>query len=89
MDSFQRRIYRPATLCEVCDKACGGCSWSKKGVQKPVAGWDAIRNDLRDAGESYIVLSCPEFVVEEKNRWAYEKFDPEAIREQYEKGDRR
>lgn len=79
--------YTPNTLCEVCEKACGGCPWSKHGVQRPVYGWDAIRKDIRvskDAPplESYIVLDCPLFELEERHRWAYEKFDPEAIREQ-------
>ena len=83
MDAYAKLIYRPATLCEVCNNACGGCVWSKHGVQKPVPGWDAIRRDLSDSGESYIVLDCPKFELEEHNRWAYEKFDREKIREQY------
>lgn len=83
--------YRPATLCEVCANACGGCSWSAYGVQQPVKGWDAIRHDVaandkskgeaRQAmSESYVVLGCPEFKLEEHHRWAYERFDPEAAR---------
>lgn len=48
------------TICWKCANACGGCEWSKKRA-KPVAGWEAIRRDLYDGIESYIVLSCPEF----------------------------
>lgn len=96
---YEKSMYRMRTLCEVCANAYGGCSWSKRGVQQPVEGWDAIRHDLttftrrkdgKNIGntmESYMVLKCPQFELEEHNRWAYEKFDPEAIREQYGKGD--
>ena len=81
--------YRPATLCEVCARALGHCPWSEPGNQSPVPGWDAIRNDIyADNGvpgvkrfaESYIVLQCPLFVLEEHNRWAFERFDPEKIK---------
>ena len=65
--------YTVSTLCEICQNACGGCSWSERGVQKPVEGWDAIRNDLyvnhgtvgkpiSFLDESYIVLDCPQCV---------------------------
>ena len=80
-------VYKPITLCEVCTKACGKCSWSKYGVQKPVDGWTAIRRDILACGgmtESYLVLDCPEFVLEEHNAWAFARFDPEAIRQKYE-----
>lgn len=57
---------------------------------RPVPGWDAIRNDLKmqvKAGEndryveSYIVLRCPLFTLEEHYRWAYERFDPDHARD--------
>jgi hypothetical protein len=65
---------------------------------RPVEGWDAIPNNIlsrkivngkehRVRLESYIVLNCPLFEMEERHRWAYEKFNPEAIREQYGKED--
>ena len=97
MTEQPKDIYTPRTLCEVCKNAYGDCPWSKKGVQKPVDGWDAIRNDLttfvrrrdgKNVGntmESYIVLDCPLFDLEERHRWAYEKFDRDAIREKYGK----
>lgn len=77
--------YTPSTLCEICGNACGHCSWSQKNVQKPVEGWEAIRNDIMPHGkgaeqvESYVVLSCPEY---EPDRYA-ERFPfnrKEAIR---------
>lgn len=86
MTDYQKSLYKPATLCELCENACGKCSWSKAGDMKPVEGWDAIRKDLFGNIESYIVLDCPQFVLEEKNAWAYEKFNREAIREKYGKG---
>ena len=57
------------TLCWFCDKACGGCRWSRKDEQKPVEGWDAVRRDvpMTDNGggvhwaESYVVLDCPAY----------------------------
>lgn len=68
--------YRPTTLCEICANACGGCSWSEYGKQKPVEGWEAIRNDiLTNHGapgkplisfeESYIVLACPQYAPDQ------------------------
>ena len=82
--------YTPGTLCEVCANACGGCSWSEKDVQQPVEGWDAVRRDIsimeyrgeqrQMLSESYVVLDCPLFELEERHRWAYKRFDPEAIR---------
>lgn len=88
MTSFEREHYVPHTLCEVCTKACGGCSWSKKGVQQPVEGWDAIRYDIPQPRqfftESYIVLHCPEFELEPHNEWAYKRFNPERVRRQIE-----
>ena len=91
MSAHDLEIYKPRTLCEVCENACGGCSWSEAGVQKPVEGWDAVQNDLwlgdpsvtgrfEHYQESYVVLHCPEFKLEERNRWAFERFDPEAVR---------
>lgn len=84
MNEFEKRNYKPLTLCELCTKACGFCTWSERGVQKPVEGWKAIRRDLLGVGESYLVLECPEFDLEERHRWAYEKFDPEWIKRQSE-----
>lgn len=75
------------TLCEVCGNACGGCSWSEYGVQRPVPGWDAVRNDIRTPGdrakprvESYAVLDCPEFVLEERYAREYQAFDRAWVR---------
>lgn len=53
------------TLCLECANACGGCSWSRKKA-KPVKGWNAIRKDLVGGIESYIVVSCPEYVPDGK-----------------------
>ena len=85
------------TLCDVCENACGGCEWSEKWVQKPIPGWDAVRRDVpteiawngkkrHKMDESYTVLHCPKFVLEEK--WAswYEKWDPEKRRRELECG---
>lgn len=92
MTDVEKRQYTPRTLCEVCANACGGCSWSRQGEQKPVDGWDAVRHDLQYGEsaysgqkkefyeESYIVLHCPEFELEPHNEWAYKKFKPENIR---------
>lgn len=87
----QHPNYKPTTLCDVCANACGGCSWSEQGVQQPVEGWDAIRHDVAandkskgyarmTLSESYVVLACPMFELEERHRWAYERFDPEVTR---------
>lgn len=98
LSNFEKSVYNMRTLCEVCAKACGDCPWSEYGKMRPVDGWDAIKTSvltrrtqkgeyLPTKVESYIVLNCPLFELEEQHRWAYEKFDREAIREQYGKGD--
>ena len=60
------KFYKPKTLCWDCDNATGGCSWSEHMNHTPVKGWYAVRNDIKTKEgthtESYIVISCPEFV---------------------------
>ena len=57
------------TICWDCKNAIGNCSWSDHWEHKPVKGWVAERSDLVNteggAVESYIVISCPEFVPDE------------------------
>ena len=74
--------YVPLTLCELCGNACGRCRWSRKDVQKPVEGWEAVRRDVymteEEGGhmtESYVVLSCPEFDLEVQHWFWYLNFD--------------
>ena len=59
-------VQKPKTLCWDCANATGGCSWSDHWKHQPVKGWYAVRNDLKSKEgtmvESYIVISCPEFV---------------------------
>lgn len=85
-------IHPILTLCDVCENACGSCEWSEKWVQKPVPGWDAVRRDVSNETtidgkriqmlvESYIVLRCPKFVLEEKWAASYARWDPEKRRE--------
>lgn len=80
--------YCPQTLCEVCDNALGGCSWSEKDKQQPIPGWTAVRKDIivgdgksRHLTESYAVFECPQFKLEEHNRWAYDRFQKKMKRE--------
>ena len=73
------------THCDYCANACGFCSWSKKGVQRPVPGWDAVRLDIHVPGdrsiiESYIVIGCPEFVLEKHWDSVYRAVDWEKVR---------
>lgn len=56
---------KPNTICWDCANATGNCSWSDFWQHEPVKGWYAVRNDLHKSEadiESYIVISCPEFV---------------------------
>jgi hypothetical protein len=49
--------------CWRCERACGGCTWSKNG--KPVDGWEATPTIIRDyIGDfpSYKITYCPEFI---------------------------
>lgn len=59
------------TLCDICENATGFCRWSQKGVQKPVHGWTATRQD-GDTG--WTVLDCPEKRIPERYRLYYEQF---------------
>ena len=50
------------SICWDCERACAGCSWSRR--FKPVPGWNALPAKLvqRDGPVStYIVLECPQF----------------------------
>ena len=76
-----------ATLCDYCANACGGCRWSRKGVQRPVPGWDAVRRDIcltenrpSPMTESYIVIRCPEFQTECHREAEYRRVDWENVR---------
>lgn len=57
--------------CWTCQKACGGCSWSRS--FSPVPGWRANKTKKRGQGgtkggyiESYYIRSCPEYDPEPK-----------------------
>lgn len=60
------------TLCWFCDKAVGGCSWSRS--FEPVEGWEARETRIKlskdpATGEqmydtSFFVMACPEYVVD-------------------------
>lgn len=54
-----KRFRGKVTLCWVCQNCFGGCSWSSEYI--PVEGW---KTKPRDGTESYLVLSCPEFLPE-------------------------
>lgn len=74
---YDLACYSPRTLCELCEKACGGCSWSMYGVQEPVEGWVAVRRDIRANKRykvSYIVLDCPEFLCDVRCEHYYKKW---------------
>lgn len=55
------------TLCWICKKAIGGCSWARE--LKPVKGWEAEETKIQEEGytqRSYHVKSCPEFQPDKK-----------------------
>jgi hypothetical protein len=59
----KKRQEENGQLCYICQKACGGCSWSKRFV--PVPGWDAKPTIIKDKEgyiSSYKINKCPEFV---------------------------
>lgn len=60
-----KRIYG-TNICIECQKACGGCSWSKS--FEPIEGWTAKKCHLPMVGrnsvtyiETYYITACPEF----------------------------
>ena len=84
------------TLCEVCGNACGGCEWTEFWTRRPVPGWDAVRRDVKNRHmwngkvtyhytESYVVLHCPKFRMEERWTEWFEAFDPEKRRKALKK----
>ena len=62
-------------LCWLCEKACGGCSWSKDFT--PIEGWKAIPTKISSYTmlsngrrkkyymDSYEIHECPEFEFSE------------------------
>lgn len=64
-------VPRRSTKCWDCEKACGGCSWSRS--FEPVPGWTAQKTEVKSATcnsgkmcsylmPSYHVIDCPQFV---------------------------
>lgn len=68
------------TLCWMCAKSCGQCSWSER--FEPVDGWDAekcvVNFGRYGREESYLVRRCPEFVHEGRHR--YTDLDEEGMK---------
>ena len=65
------------SLCWECANAYGGCSWTGidetgKVMFQPVEGWDAVETTISLGGrrmdKSYKVISCPEFLREQKEK---------------------
>ena len=53
--------------CWTCQKACGGCSWSRSFT--PVKGWIAEKTFIESNGEhanSYKIISCPEYIKDKR-----------------------
>ena len=76
MKKGQEARWRP-NICQDCQKACGGCSWSELDETtgeikfQPVPGWTATKvilkagNGGRKHIETYHITACPEFVPDE------------------------
>ena len=62
--AYGKVVVKPQTICWDCRNAVGGgCSWFTD--YTPVAGWKAVKTELRGGYydyESYLVQHCPEFV---------------------------
>lgn len=65
------------TLCWNCKNTSGNkCPWFSK-AEKPVEGWNAVRNDIFVANrkvKSYYVIDCPNFVKEDIERLTDDQF---------------
>ena len=57
------------TLCWKCSNATGGCSWSKSLL--PIDGWET-EEKIIDHQPTHKVISCPEFVADNKKKVAVE-----------------
>ena len=56
-------------LCWTCQKATGGCQWSRRG--KPIDGWDAKPAVVHANGvplPSYAIVGCPEYITDEMKK---------------------
>ena len=59
------------TICWECEKASGGCSWSRDFI--PVEGWNAVPTKIQQRNsdgksisiDSFDVVECPEFELME------------------------
>ena len=68
-DTRKYKESKNSTLCWNCEKATGGCSWSRDFT--PVEGWKAKPTKIKEDGgktiiDSFIVKKCPEFVADER-----------------------
>ena len=75
MKDVRDMVQKNSQLCWLCEKACGGCSWSKDFT--PVPGWKAtpttmVSSTVNRQGkkkkyyiESYAIHECPEFAIME------------------------
>lgn len=62
-EAVKKRREEDSQPCYLCEKACGGCSWSKHFI--PVKGWDATPTIIRDSKgdiHSYKIRKCPHFI---------------------------
>lgn len=68
----KRPPVKPATLCWSCERAIGGCSWSKAKNPQPVKGWKAeptkIRVSFGESIDSYLVGECPLYVPDKRKK---------------------
>lgn len=55
---------KKSQLCETCQNACGGCSWSDR--FKPVEGWEAFPTIIKQGDgretSSYKIINCPSYI---------------------------
>ena len=71
LEPSEKKVYKQ-TLCWWCKNAVGRCSWSEVDESQknrpikyePVSGWVAVKTERGDYN-SYVVLSCPEFVQDD------------------------
>jgi hypothetical protein len=71
MSKVKEYVTKDSQLCWDCNKACGGCSWSRDFI--PVPGWKAVPTKIlqcsqngsgkarRYCCDSYEIYECPEF----------------------------
>ena len=78
MEQKENKFAASDCICWDCQRACGGCSWSRYGEFQLVPGSEVRRTVRNEQSGRYryqvpgvTVISCPEFLADERSKKCY------------------